>query len=123
MRMNFPEVASVYRFQRSNGRGPYQRGLTDLWLREDPPQLEAPDPDAIRPLISQAAAICPKANFGFGCRTLEQIKLWFNEDEQMRLNSLGFFLYRVNAARIIWDGPEQVLFFTRWPLYEADKVR
>ena len=108
----------LYRIQDANGRGPFQPGLSRLWVEPRgnrdhfPPVYEA-FPNFME-IVKSAHA--KKQSIGCACQTLEKLNEWFSPVEQMRLQSAGFRVVEFTADHILSETPDQVLFASNKPL-------
>ena len=98
----------VYRVQDQNGRGPYQRGFSDVWVRGNPDARELPAMlDEFPGILSR---LTPGLHVGCGCRTLEGLRRWFNPEEYRTLRRYGFQSVRMVVARIVAESDAQLVF-------------
>jgi len=117
------QVITVYRFQNSSGRGPFQPGITELWRDPTHEFPEPPDFGEIARLSQEAREKRFLRYGGFGCRSIDWLRQWFWPNERAFLNQLGFFPYQVVACRPLLEGPEDLFFARRWPLIDGQGVR
>ena len=113
------QVISIYRIQNSSGRGPFQPGLTDIWLDPTHEIQEPPDLAEVSRLAQWARKERHLQFGGFGCRTIEQLREWFWPNERALLTQLGFYPYRVHACRPLIEGPADLFFARRWSLVDG----
>lgn len=109
----------LYRVQCSEGRGPFRPGITDQWL--DDSRTFWPMPHIAYPGVLEIidTAHAKRLHMGTGCRALDQIRLWFNADEQRKLRGLGYEMVAIEADEVLWENEEQVLFACKRPLREC----
>ena len=78
-------MTTVYRVQDQEGRGPFKPGFSDRWCEH---RLR---PD-MAPLLGKALEVHRRKmikrnlrHWGYACKSLEQLGLWFNQTETDRL--------------------------------------
>lgn len=99
---------TVYRVQDLNGRGPYQRGFSDVWVRGNPDDRELPAMLDEFPGILER--FTPGMWCGCGCRTIEGLRRWFIPEEYRILKRHGFHAVRMTVARIVAESDAQLVF-------------
>lgn len=103
----------VYRMQDDKGRGPFQPGLTKLWISE------RYDHENLVPFYEEdefiSAAFKPDKNvyYGCGCESTEQLRRWFTLDEYRKLHGFGFKCVSMRVDNVIYRSDIQCLFSRR----------
>lgn len=105
---------TVYRWQDSDGRGPYRPGMSHYWSDEDhgernPPFFEEFGLD----IVKQAK---PDECMGCAFRTPAQMLEWFNQSERERLRLMGYVFVSMEVDRVIAESERQLVFARRKPL-------
>lgn len=109
--------SKVYRIQDAHGRGPWKPGFSQKWVRKTPDYELVPwyvDWVGFNPTLEISA----KEVAGTGCRTIEQLKRWFNHDEYHTLRILGYRSVEIEVDRILRGNNKQVVFARGKPLNE-----
>lgn len=106
---------SVFRFQDSDGRGPFRPGFSKYWIDDDGPCLLPPYTEEFGVAIV-GAMHATKMHCGCGCRTLEQLNKWFTPSEQRKLRNFGYSIVSIDIDRVIAESENQVVFARRKPL-------
>lgn len=108
----------IYRVQDKNGRGPFQRGLTERWARKTAREM-----DTLKPSIEEFRRLFSRADLipylGTGCLTHKQLKGWFKESEMEILQSMGFQAVEIIAEKVLAQSEIQCVFWTPVPLNSA----
>jgi len=104
----------ILRIQDAEGRGPWKPGFSDLWVRNDPDNELVPFWED----CGTAILICPGEFYGSGCRTVEQLKRWFNPTEYAILLSFGYQAVKMRVDRIVGESSIQCVFAREIPLYQ-----
>lgn len=107
----------LFRVQDSSGRGPFRPGFVDLWLDDrDFSQVESIPWPKIQALAREIR------HCGFGCRSLDQLRLWFTRSEMQKLRCCGYRAVAMEGT-VILDTPTQTLFHRDRPLYkDAEEI-
>lgn len=112
----------IYRWQDTEGRGPYRPGLSLYW--------KAPDHEARNPAMQDEfgwdvfAKVSPREHRGCAFRSPEQMREWFTLEERDRIALLGYQFVAMDVDRIVAESPRQVVFARRRPLrFGAEVVR
>jgi hypothetical protein len=107
-------VTTIYRVQGIDGRGPWRPGFSRLWITDGDRPLPPPWHEEF-----DAASVIRAARgdvMGCGCRSLEQLREWFMQEELTRLRSLGYFVVRMQVDRVLAESSNQVVFARHQPL-------
>lgn len=89
-------MATVYRIQDKDGRGPFKPGFSSRWveLREDH--------DDLVPWFVEFGRVDMKCisgmAIGSACRTVEQLRRWFSESEYKTLKAHGYQAVEIDAS-------------------------
>jgi hypothetical protein len=108
----------VYRVQDKKGRGPFRPGVPKKWADKEFSHGCKPMPTWMEEFgIDLIDRFMQPGEF-YGCAVKEREKLneWFSEDEALRLHHLGYFVYAVEAKRIIAESPNQIVFACDAPI-------
>lgn len=109
---------NIYRIQDSEGRGPWKPGFSDTWV-EDRSESEF---EKLKPWMMEIGPVHLSALYGThtgcGCRSLEQLRLWFLPVEYERLLGHGYKAVRMSAGRILGESEIQCVFERAAPLKE-----
>ncbi len=105
----------VYRIQDQDGRGPWKPGFSHFWVED------RDDHDALKPYWQQLGHVQLQGthdgmHLGCGCKTIEQLRRWFNPTEYARLLRYGYQAVRIEADRILGESDIQVVFERAAPL-------
>lgn len=102
----------VCRIQDDDGRGPWRPGLSSVWA--DPSRRDIPPPyyEEFPDLKTKSNIL----NYGCGCNSFDQLRLWFNASEASNLAALGFSLVCIRPDKVLAASKHQVVFGTRKPL-------
>lgn len=104
----------VYRVQDKSGRGPWKPGKSHRWR-------DAQD-KSLLPWFLEWRGFNPKAEsfpgeaIGCGCLEKEHLRMWFTEQEYMRLRILGYQAVAMKADRILKSSENQCVFARRQAL-------
>jgi hypothetical protein len=106
----------IYRVQDVNGRGPWKPGFSHMWIER------RPDHDNLMPFFQEFGRIDLKAikgmHVGCGCKTKEQLKRWFTQQEYERLLMHGYSAVQMEVGRILAQSDIQCVFERAKPLYK-----
>lgn len=109
-------IATLYRVQAADGRGPWRPGLSKHWIDNESNR-------PLQPAVHEAFGwdwlkkIPQEWHAGCACRTLDGIQAWFTPVEQTRLEAMGYAPVAINVDKIIEENADQVVFARRMPLY------
>ena len=109
-------MVKVFRVQDSEGRGPFRPGLSKHWV------IDRDDHENLKPWPKEFGDILPRGEWPFGkhygcaCRTLDQLRRWFNENEYSTLQQLGFKAVQMDVQRVLAEGDTQLVFLRNRPL-------
>ena len=101
----------VYRIQDSEGRGPFRPGFSHIWRDErgeDFPPWYAEMPEVLAKLQGEQ-----QFAIGTGCKSHEQLRKWFTEDEYYRLVLLGYSAVELDADKTYGESENQCVFGRR----------
>lgn len=105
----------VFRIQDADGRGPWKPGFSEKWVRQEPDT-------SLLPWFFEIGPVHKKALFGehvgCGCRTIEQLKLWFTEPEYRKLLRFGYKAVKMSIGRVLGESKIQCVFGCHQPLKE-----
>jgi len=102
----------VYRVQAIDGRGPWRPGFSHVWVDDI-----AKPPAWIEEFNVRAVLRAANGDVtGCACRSLDQLRRWFTQDELNRLRVLGYFVVRLEVDRILAESKHQVVFARKQPL-------
>lgn len=105
---------NLYRVQAADGRGPWRPGLSKHWAEEYGVRcLPLPIHEAFG--LDWLSEIPRGWHAGCACRTLEGLLVWFTQQEQDRLESIGYTPVALSADLIIVENEDQVVFARREP--------
>ena len=110
----------IYRIQDAGGRGPWRPGFSHKWVRARPDMNLQPwfvDWPKFNPHIEMRSGEV----MGTGCRSLEQLRKWFSENEYNTLRILGFRSVEIDGVRILRANNKQAVFACRHKLSEGAK--
>ncbi|MEW6708296.1 MAG: hypothetical protein AB1403_00605 [Candidatus Riflebacteria bacterium] len=115
-------MTHVFRIQDLDGRGPFKPGYTETWL------IDRPELDDLKPFsVLEIYGLYSKNMFsgarfiGFGCRSIEQLKKWFIEEEYKTLLKRGYSAVEMLIDDVLLENENQVLFARQRPLNKALK--
>ncbi len=110
----------VYRVQDGEGRGPWRPGFSHRWVED------RPDHENLLPWPMEFGRVDRRLLYGeaagSACRTLEQLRRWFTPSEYRTLQRYGYRAVRLEAGRILAEGPTQCVFGRAKPLREDVKA-
>lgn len=109
----------VYRVQGPDGRGPWRPGFSRIWVRENPDMSLRPiyvmhDRQQVKDIRLQ-----PGWSIGCGCRSVDQLRRWFDQTEYAKLKLYRFGAYEVDVHEIIGEDENQIVFTRSRPLTEG----
>ncbi len=111
-------MITIYRIQDAAGRGPWKPGFSDKWVAD---RLESEYAKLV-PWIYEVGPVHLDAIFGAhvgcGCRSLEQLRLWFLPVEYKKLLEFGYKAVQMSAGRILGESEIQCVFERASPLNE-----
>lgn len=115
-------LATVYRVQDGQGRGPYRPGLSMQWSDTTDPTI----PEEHQLMVSRTAEVLAamgrlnqeRRHRGFGFLSLRDLWAWFSASERIKLRQLGFRIVKIESVRIEMQSPAEVMFSTARPLAE-----
>ena len=105
----------VFRIQDRQGRGPWKPGFSHRWIRLQPnydlvPWFEEwPGFDPVKEKVRREV-------IGTGCKTVEQLKRWFDRSEYTTLRILGYHAVKISGVRPLRESDNQVVFGREKPL-------
>ena len=106
-------IATVYRVQDAEGRGPYRPGMSGRWCD---PGHEARNPAVWDETGPAAVETLPRGRHaGCGFLTLGALAAWFTGPELSALERLGYGVVRLPGATIHARGGLQVMFWRDRP--------
>lgn len=104
-------MATIYRVQDKDGRGPFKPGFSHKWAIPRYEQKNLPT------WAEEFGIKSLSMNFGYhvgcGCLTLDQLRRWFAQDEYAALLRLGYRAVKMDADRILAQSDVQCLFERR----------
>jgi len=114
-------MATIYRIQDKEGRGPFRPGFSHQWIDED--RAEWPETymhqfgaDILKNIPEQRHAGC-------GFFSVDQLKKWFTPVELDRLLLLGYSAVKLDSSTVIARSKEQLVFHRKKPLWiDAIKI-
>lgn len=107
----------IYRIQGSEGRGPFKPGFSRLWVDSTDTNRPEPAPPDFRRIHFEPGFV-----YGCGCRSMDQLRIWFNGTELARLRDMGFKAVRMVVDRIEFEDDFQVVFRRRRPLTQGFEI-
>lgn len=108
-------METVYRIQDKKGRGPWKPGFSHLW------SVEKDDLDNLPPItmfLPSVPALCKSMRHGCGCVSVDDLRLWFTQEEYYNLLKLGHQSFSMSVDEIVFRTPNQCLFSSKRPLHE-----
>lgn len=110
----------IYRIQDENGRGPFKPGFSKNWIQEREDHFN------LVPWIYEFGPVHEDVMShevsGCGCKTIDQLKRWFNEDEYKTLLGYGYKSVKMSVDRVLAESNIQVFFANSRPLQEGVEV-
>jgi hypothetical protein len=110
-------VTTIFRVQDLEGRGPFKPGVSSQWVeyRDDyenliPYFVEFPE---IKEFKRGRLAL------GCGCKTIDQLRRWFNQSEYTTLRILGYHAVIMNVDKILAESDIQCVFSRKRPLFDG----
>lgn len=107
----------ILRVQNSEGRGPFQPGLTKQWCEyhHDLPAIFQEFSD-----LTKAVQKYHEEGYhlGVGVRGMKGINNWFTPIELEKLTAIGFYIVEVPDPVVICESKNQLVFATMTPLSE-----
>ena len=107
---------TIYRIQDADGRGPWKPGFSHRWVADRPESEYA----RLVPWIEEMGPVHRNALYGThtgcGCRSLEQLRLWFLPVEYKKLLDFGYKAVQLSAGRILGESEIQCVFERAAPL-------
>lgn len=104
----------IYRVQDKDGRGPWKPGFSHKWVKT------RPDHDNLHPWPFEFNVndILKNKNFNMacGCKTIEQLKRWFTEQEYKILKQYGYFAVKLKADKVFAESDIQCVFGCKKPI-------
>ena len=104
----------IYRIQDDRGRGPWKPGFSHKWVRADPDMELVPwfvEWSGFDPRLES-----PNGHIGTGCKTIDQLRRWFNHDEYYTLRILGYKSVKMDVDKILRTSDRQTVFTRRQAL-------
>ena len=93
-------MITVFRIQDKDGYGPWKPGFSDVWVEDRTPTEMA----TLQPWYIEFP-VClpcqPTEYMGVACRTKEQLRRWFTENEYATLRRYGYEAVEMEANRIL----------------------
>jgi hypothetical protein len=118
-------MMAIYRIQDGAGRGPWKPGFSHKWTGfRDAAYYERMKP-AFKdfPSIHQQIEALPAIFYwGCGCESIDQLRLWFDQDEYSRLKGYGYRAVSMQVDRIIERSQIQVVFAREKALWKDCKA-
>ena len=108
-------MATIYRIQDNEGRGPYKPGLSIRWMDPDSDQSSRPPFYFEFPRMDLSKLVPRRSGCGF--RTLDQLLSWFTTREISALEKLGYSIVYMDAEEILAESSRQLVFTRSQPLY------
>lgn len=109
--MNF-----VYRMQDAEGRGPWKPGFSELWAEDrTPAEYLALYPIPVK-MMHDFRRLAGTKHMGYGCETIEDLRLWFKFGEHLTLRNYGYRVVRIEVDEILCRTITQLLFTRSIPL-------
>ena len=109
-------MATVFRIQDAEGRGPWKPGFSHVWVED------RPDHDNLVPWYLEFGDVTKWAIYGMalgtGCSTVAQLQRWFTPSEYSKLLGLGYRAVRMEVGRILAESDIQCVFERSKPLRE-----
>lgn len=99
-------MATIFRIQDRNGRGPWRPGFSRQWVEE------RADHERLVPWMQDfPGLVIPRAaGIGVGCRTLDQLRRWFTKSEYLTLRRHHYRAVALDRATVIAESDIQVVF-------------
>ena len=105
----------VYRVEDHDGRGLWKPGFSHQWMDDRPPENPLPPPWFVE-FAHVHWSVKPEMFYGCGCRTVDQLRLWFSRRELARLRFLGYGAVKMHVNRVLAESASQCLFERKKPL-------
>lgn len=104
----------IYRVQDKDGRGPFKPGFTKRWTDYNGPLTPPTFLEQFGPVHRNAL---PGEHVGCGCRSLQQLRLWFTPKEMKWLLKHGYQIVKLDVVRILAESDSQLVFARHKPLH------
>jgi hypothetical protein len=109
----------LWRIEDQDGRGPFRPGFSQNWRSPFGNDFPPPWVEAGLSLAEFQLLFSDGYQGGCACRTIAQLRTWFNFTERARLLKLGYRTVSFTPDRIILETPTQVVFERRVKAREA----
>lgn len=111
----------ILRFQDKQGRGPFKRGVLELWCEYNhnlPATIhEFPN------LLHDVKKYHDKGmHLGTGVRGIDGLEKWFSKSEMQSLYRLGYKIVKVADYVVVCESVNQVVFATKKPLKKLKTI-
>jgi len=103
-------MATIYRIQDKDGRGPFKPDFSKNWVRDRPDYVN------LKPMYNHDIKLEDGLHHGIGCLTAKELKRWFTEKEYEILRTYGYCCKKIQGVKIIKRDKVQVLFSRELPL-------
>lgn len=101
---------TIYRIQDKFGRGPWKPGFSHQWVED------RDDHDNLLPMMNmgvfrQMHDMAVRGYvFGFGCKTVEQLRRWITPTEYQKLREFGYRAVKMKVDHILQESYVQCAF-------------
>ena len=98
-------LATVYRIQDKEKRGPWRPGFSHKWV-EDRPDAEY---EALKPIMHDLPNAMHARGGLCACRSLSQLKRWVTDSEYQTLFGYGYRCVRITNCEVIAESDIQIV--------------